>query len=85
MFQQKITITAINGLHIRPAAQFVKTAKNFVSEITVTSNGKTANAKSLFKLQTLILTKGTVISINASGKDEQKAVEHLIKLMSELK
>lgn len=49
MFQQEVTITAPNGLHTRPAAQFVKEAKGFTSEITVTSNGKSASAKSLFK------------------------------------
>ena len=78
MFQQEVTITAPNGLHTRPAAQFVKEAKGFTSEITVTSNGKSASAKSLFKLQTLGLT------LSAEGEDEQKAVEHLVKLMAEL-
>ena len=53
MFQQEVTITAPNGLHTRPAAQFVKEAKGFTSEITVTSNGKSASAKSLFKLKAL--------------------------------
>lgn len=84
MFQQEITITAPNGLHTRPAAQFVKEAKSFTSEITVTSNGKKASAKSLFKLQTLGLVQGTVVSIEASGEDEKKAVEHLVKIMEEL-
>ena len=87
MFQQEVTITAPNGLHTRPAAQFVKEAKGFTSEITVTSNGKSASAKSLFKLQTLQtlgLTQGTVVTISAEGEDEQKAVEHLVKLMAEL-
>ncbi|MFO6426515.1 phosphocarrier protein Hpr [Escherichia coli] len=76
MFQQ-VTITAPNGLHTRPAAQFVKEAKGFTSEITVTSNGKSASAKSLFKLQTLGLTQGTVVTISAEGEDEQKAVERV--------
>ncbi len=83
MFQQEVTITAPNGLHTRPAAQFVKEAKAFASEITVTSNGKSASAKSLFKLY-LGLTQGTVVTLSAEGEDEQKAVEHLVKLMAEL-
>ncbi|WAT06411.1 phosphocarrier protein Hpr [Rouxiella badensis] len=83
MFQQEVTITAPNGLHTRPAAQFVKEAKGFTSDITVTSNGKSASAKSLFKLQTLGLTQGTVVTLSAEGEDEQKAVEHLVKLMAE--
>lgn len=84
MFQQDITIEAPNGLHTRPAAQFVKEAKTFSSEITVTANGKSASAKSLFKLQTLGLAKGTVMTLSAEGEDEQDAVKHLVRLLAEL-
>ncbi|VAX76939.1 Phosphocarrier protein HPr [Serratia symbiotica] len=84
MFQQELTITAPDGLHTRPAAQFVKEAKTFTSDITVTSSGKSASAKSLFKLQTLGLTQGTIVTIKANGTDEQKAVKQLVKLMAEL-
>ena len=84
MYQQEVTITAPNGLHTRPAAQFVKEAKTFTSDITLTSGGKSSSAKSRFKLQTLGLTQGTVVTIAAEGEDEQKAVEHLVKLMGEL-
>ncbi|WP_392566208.1 phosphocarrier protein Hpr [Utexia brackfieldae] len=84
MFKQDVTITAPHGLHTRPAAQFVKDAKAFNAEITVTSGDKSASAKSLFKLQTLGLAQGTVITISAEGDDEQQAVEHLVKLIPEL-
>lgn len=84
MYQQEITITAPNGLHTRPAAQLVKEAKNFTSNITISSNGKSASAKSLFKLQTLGLIQGAVVTLAAEGEDEQKAVKHLVKLMAEL-
>ena len=50
----------------------------------MTANGKTASAKSLFKLQTLGLTEGTVITILADGEDEKEAVDHLVKLIPEL-
>ena len=84
MYHHSVEITAENGLHTRPAAQFVKEAKAFASDITVESNGKSASAKSLFKLQTLGLTKGTVVTIKAEGEDEQQAVDTLVKLMAEL-
>ncbi|AEI74946.1 Phosphocarrier protein HPr [Candidatus Moranella endobia PCVAL] len=84
MYQQEVKITAPNGLHTRPAAQFVKKAKGFISDITVTSNGKSSSAKSLLKLQTIGLTKGTIVNIAAEGADEQKAVEQLVKLLAEL-
>ena len=82
MFSKDVEITAPNGLHTRPAAQFVKEAKAFASDVTVTSGGKSASAKSLFKLQTL--TQGTVITISAEGEDEQQAVEHLVALIPTL-
>ena len=72
MFSKDVEITAPNGLHTRPAAQFVKEAKAFASDVTVTSGGKSASAKSLFKLQTLGLTH------------EQQAVEHLVALIPTL-
>lgn len=84
MFQMQVEITAENGLHTRPAAQFVKEAKNFDAKITVESNGKEASATSLFKLQTLGLTKGTMVTIKAEGPQEKEAVEFLVKIMAEL-
>lgn len=83
-YSKDVVITAPSGLHTRPAAEFVKAAKGFVSDITVTSSGKTASAKSLFKLQTLGLTQGTNITITAEGEDEQKAVDFLVDLIPTL-
>jgi phosphocarrier protein HPr len=84
MYEKQVEITAENGLHTRPAAQFVKEAKTFDADITVSSNGKSASAKSLFKLQTLGLVKGTVITISAEGAQEKQAVDHLVGLMDHL-
>lgn len=86
MYQKQTIITATNGLHTRPATQFVKKAKSFQSEITVISksNGQTASAKSLFKLQTLGLSKNSIITISADGPDEQEAVQHLINFIATL-
>lgn len=84
MYSKNIVITLENGLHTRPAALFVKAAKEFESEITVTANGKSASAKSLFKLQTLGIKQGTEIQISAEGADEIAAIEHLIKILPEL-
>ena len=48
-YAKDVVITAPSGLHTRPAAEFVKAAKQFASDITVTSGGKSASAKSLYK------------------------------------
>ncbi|EPE37391.1 phosphocarrier protein [Candidatus Photodesmus katoptron] len=84
MYEKQVEITAENGFHTRPAAQFVKEAKSFDANITVTSNGRSASAKSLFKLQTLGLVKGTELTIAAEGPQAQQAVEHLANLVNKL-
>ena len=50
MFQQEVTITAPNGLHTRPAAQFVKEAKGFTSEIHSFPTRRSSDLASLLKL-----------------------------------
>ena len=41
MFSKDVEITAPNGLHTRPAAQFVKEAKAFASDvITISAEGE---------------------------------------------
>ncbi|QCI25856.1 HPr family phosphocarrier protein [Buchnera aphidicola] len=85
MFQKNVIITTPNGLHTRPAAKFVKSAQKFKSDITVTSNKISANAKSLFQLQTLDLTQNNSITITANGIDEVQSVEYLIQFLKKLK
>ncbi|QJC30585.1 HPr family phosphocarrier protein [Enterobacteriaceae endosymbiont of Neohaemonia nigricornis] len=84
MVQKEVMINNQHGLHTRPAALFVKAAKSFKSDITITYNNVTVNAKSLFKIQTLGLVKGTIITLTASGLDEQKAIDHLVNIIKTL-
>ena len=83
-YQKEVVITAPNGIHLRPATLFVNKAKQYQSDITVTSNGKSVNAKSLFKLQTLALTQGSAVTVSAEGSDEKEAVDRLAELLSTL-
>ena len=43
MVEKETTVGAQEGLHARPAAQFVKTAKGFSSEIMIVKGDKEAN------------------------------------------
>ena len=81
MQQTKITIHNEVGLHARPAAQLVKLAKQFTCKITVTSNSKTVNAKSLILLLGLAVSKDAEIEITADGEDEVQAIEALVTLI----
>ncbi len=82
MAERDATVGPDEGLHARPAAEFVKTAKRFSSEIVVVKGGREANAKSSLKLMTLGARKGDTLTIRAEGEDAQEAVDALVDLIS---
>ncbi|MDF4219644.1 HPr family phosphocarrier protein, partial [Bacillus subtilis] len=75
---------ATNGLETRADVEFGREVKGVTSEINVNTNGKRGREKSMFKMQELGRRKGNVGTCGEEGEDEQKAVEHLVKLMAEL-
>lgn len=76
---QEITLTIQHkvGLHARPAALFVQTAKQFHSDITVTHGEREANAKSILRVLALGAEQGAVITIRAEGEDADQALTAL--------
>lgn len=82
MAERETTVGAEEGLHARPAAQFVKKAKEFASEIVVVKDGTEANAKSSLRLMTLGAKKGDKVTIRAEGDDAEEAVDALVALIS---
>jgi len=81
MAERQATVGPEAGIHARPAAQFVKTAKQFSSEIFVVKGEREVNAKSILKL-TGLAKKGETITIRAEGDDAQEAVDALVDLIS---
>ena len=82
---QEITLTIHNkvGLHARPAALFVQTAKKFKSKVLATKDEREANAKSILSILTLGASQGAVVTIRAEGEDETEAVEALKQLVDD--
>lgn len=85
MKEEEVTIVPEEGLHARPAAEFVKAAKEYDSQIKVVKGEKEANAKSSLNLMSLGATKGDKLVIRAEGEDEEAAVERLAALITEAK
>ncbi len=82
MAEKQTTVGPQEGLHARPAAQFVKAAKQYSSDIVVIKGDREANAKSSLKIMTLGARKGDAITIRAEGEDADEAVEALADLIS---
>lgn len=82
MVEKVATIGPEEGLHARPAAEFVKKAKQFDSEIVVIKGEREANAKSSMKIMTLGAKKADRITIRAEGDDAGEAVDALAEFIS---
>ena len=81
----EITLTVHHevGLHARPAAVFVRTAKQFCSAIRVTHGEREANAKSILSVLTLGVDQGAVITLYAEGEDADQALAALEALVED--
>ena len=66
-----------NGLHARPAADFVTLATRFDARIDV--NGK--DATSLLGVMSLGLDRGDEVAISATGTEAEEAVGRLADLV----
>jgi phosphotransferase system HPr (HPr) family protein len=77
MVEFKYILTGDEGLHARPAGKFVKTVQSYAEKITVTKNGKSADAKRLFSIINLQINKGDEIIITVEGDNEAAVAEEL--------
>lgn len=77
-------VTVVNelGLHARPAAEFVKLAGRFNSEITVAKDGEPVNGKSIMGVMTLAAECGAELTLRAEGADAEVAVAALEALVA---
>jgi len=82
MVEREIAITNKLGLHARPAAELVKVASKFKSEITIRRDDLEVNAKSIMGVMMLAAEFGSSVVIRAEGPDEQEAVDALAKLIA---
>ncbi|MBR1945160.1 MAG: HPr family phosphocarrier protein, partial [Alphaproteobacteria bacterium] len=69
------------GLHARPAAVLVNSAKRFNSEIELVCGNKKANAKSLTAVMGLDIKNGALVRLTADGFDATEAMKALIPLV----
>lgn len=76
-YEREVLVRNPEGLHARPAAEFVKLANTFPVKVTV--NGK--DAKSLLGIMSLGLTAGSTARISTDDPDGRTAVDALADLV----
>jgi phosphocarrier protein len=82
--QEVRTVQIVNraGLHARPAAEFVKLAGAFASEVWVAKDGVDVNGKSILGVLMLAAEHGSELTIRCVGADASTAAEALADLVS---
>ena len=82
MCEREVRIENRNGLHARPAAEIVKAASKFRSEITIRRDDLEVNGKSIMGVMMLAAEYGTTIFLRAEGDDAEQAVEAIAALVA---
>jgi phosphocarrier protein len=82
MAERKVTIANKNGVHARPAAEIVKTAGRFASDITIVRDDLEVNGKSIMGVMMLAAECGAEVTLRATGPDEDAALDALTALIS---
>ncbi len=80
-FELDCEVLIDEGLHMRPAMQFVECANSFQSEIFIEASGNVVNGKSIMQLTMLAASKGTPLKVIAQGDDAEKAVKVLVDII----
>jgi phosphocarrier protein HPr len=71
------------GLHARASAKVTQTAAKFSSDVFMTRNGRRINAKSIMGVMMLAAPKGSLVTLEVNGADEEDGMAALVKLIAE--
>jgi phosphocarrier protein len=81
MPERTVQIVNRNGLHARPAAEIVKLAARFKSDITIVKDDLDVNGKSIMGVMMLAAEHGSSITFRAEGPDADQALDALTALV----
>lgn len=83
MQHQDIEIINKLGLHARASGKLTQTASAFKSEVWLIRNGRRVNAKSIMGVMMLAAAKGSKVTLEVDGPDENEAMQALVTLINQ--
>jgi phosphocarrier protein len=72
-----------HGIHARPAAQLIKEAKKYKSDLVIYANNGSADLKKLIAVLKLCVTQGDTVRITVSGEDEEREFDVIYQYFRE--
>ena len=82
MAERNVQIVNKHGLHARPAAEMVKAASRFKSDVTISRDDLEVNGKSIMGVMMLAAECGATITLRATGPDADDALDSLATLVA---
>ena len=82
MPERSAQIVNRHGLHARPAAEIVKAAAKFKSEITIARDDVEVNGKSIMGVMMLAAEFGSTVRLSAEGPDAEQALDVLCTIIA---
>ncbi len=80
--RKRLNIRNPQGLHARPAAVFVRVAKQFKSTVWVRKGRRVVDGKSIMGILTLAAERGSLVELIAHGPDAREALHALEQILS---
>ncbi|WP_341743952.1 HPr family phosphocarrier protein [Azonexus hydrophilus] len=71
------------GLHARASAKLTQLAGKFTCEVWMSKGSRRINAKSIMGVMMLAAGKGSTVTIETDGKDENEAMDALLALIAD--
>ena len=71
------------GLHARASAKLTQLAGNFESDVWMEKGSRRINAKSIMGVMMLAAGKGSTVTIETEGEDEQEALDAILELIAD--
>ena len=83
MVKQTVVIKSAEGLHARPASEFVRVAANAGHMVMISKgDGPKVRGDSILSLLSLGIKQGERLSIEVTGPDEDSLIQSLITVVS---
>ncbi|HSV20684.1 MAG TPA: HPr family phosphocarrier protein [Casimicrobiaceae bacterium] len=83
MQRREIEIVNKLGLHARASAKLTQLAAKFQSDVQIARNGRKVNAKSIMGVMMLAAGKGSRVTLEVDGADENEAMDALCALIGD--
>jgi phosphocarrier protein HPr len=83
MQQREVEIVNKLGLHARASAKLTQLAAKYQCDVVMARNNRKVNAKSIMGVMMLAAAKGSVLTIETNGPDEEEALQALVKPIAE--